>query len=376
MPPIDAATLPSLPAPFWFIQLFKVLGFTLHAIAMNLWYAGVVLAVALHAFGCEHGRRWGPRLMRQMPVVIAAGINLGIVPLLFLQVAYAKAFYPATILMAWFWMAVIALLIPAYYGVYVYVFGLRAGAEAMTPLRRTAGWVAAAFFLAIGFLFANAFSLTTNVGAWAQLWTRHSVAGAATGTALNLADPTLWPRWLLMFGLALGTTGAWTLVDRTWLAHAEPEAYRAWARRMAWSLILGGAVWSTLAGSWYVFGTWQPDVFAQMFSFPAILLTLATGASPWLPVALMVFVWRRELTQRWAAAVAGAQLGVLAINAVSRQVVQNLELRRLFSPGVGAQPVQTDWGPMLLFFAALAAGVVVLGWILVQLARALSVPPS
>ena len=46
MPTIDATELPALPAPFWFIQFFKVLGFTLHAVPMNLWYAGAILAVA------------------------------------------------------------------------------------------------------------------------------------------------------------------------------------------------------------------------------------------------------------------------------------------------------------------------------------------
>ena len=92
MPPIDAVSLPELPAPFWFIEFFKVLGFTLHAVPMNLWYAGVFLAVVHYGFGNESSRRWAARLIVQMPIVIAAGINLGIVPLLFLQVAYAKAF--------------------------------------------------------------------------------------------------------------------------------------------------------------------------------------------------------------------------------------------------------------------------------------------
>ena len=62
--------------------------------------------------------------MAQMPVIIAMGINFGIVPLLFIQVGFAQVFYPATVLMAWFWFAVIVLLMPAYYGVYVYAFGL------------------------------------------------------------------------------------------------------------------------------------------------------------------------------------------------------------------------------------------------------------
>ena len=62
--------------------------------------------------------------MAQMPIIMAMGINFGIVPLLFIQVGFYQIFYPATVLMAWSWLAVIVLLIPAYYGVYVYAFGL------------------------------------------------------------------------------------------------------------------------------------------------------------------------------------------------------------------------------------------------------------
>ena len=38
----DASQLPPLPAPLWFVQFFKVLGFTLHMVPMNLWYAGLL----------------------------------------------------------------------------------------------------------------------------------------------------------------------------------------------------------------------------------------------------------------------------------------------------------------------------------------------
>ena len=62
-----------------------------------------------------------------MPVIVALGINFGVVPLLFVQLAYYKVFYPATILMAWHWLAIIGLLIPAYYGVYAYAEGIRNG---------------------------------------------------------------------------------------------------------------------------------------------------------------------------------------------------------------------------------------------------------
>ena len=185
--------------------------------------------------------------------------------------------------------------------------------------------------------------------------------------------PTLWPRWLLMFGLALGTTAAWTVVDAAWLASREGEPYRQWAHKFAMRLAIVGAIGSTVAGSWYVFGTWSEDVRGVMLSQPRTLLTLltlVTGASPWLPPALLWLGRNKDLTRVAAAAVAAAQLGVLAVNAISRQFVQNIELGRLFQPGVSAQPVEVDWGPMAMFLAAFAAGVGMLVWMFAQLAKA------
>ena len=61
---------------------------------------------------------------------------------------------------------------------------------------------------------------------------------------------------------------------------------------------------------------------------------------------------------------------MLALNALMRQVVQNLELQRLFDPGVSAQPVATQWGPMILFLLVFVAGVATVGWILAQVGKA------
>ena len=135
---INQMTRSPLPAPFWFVELFKVLGFVLHMVPMNLWFAGLAVALVLHGWGSAEGKRFATRLSLQMPVIVAMGINFGIVPLLFLQLAYHDVFYPATILMAWFWLGIIALLIPAYYGVYIYSRGMREP-EAALPLWRCDG---------------------------------------------------------------------------------------------------------------------------------------------------------------------------------------------------------------------------------------------
>jgi hypothetical protein len=358
-----------LPAPYWFLVLFKVLGFTLHAVFMSLWFAGIVLAMLMAWRGGPHARTLSRRLMIQMPVIIGLGVNLGIVPLLFTQVAYYRVFYPATILMAWPWLAIIGMLTVAYYGVYLYAIGLRRGT--LTRFKRSAGWIAGALFLVIGFLFANGLSLMANVGAWAGIWQKANVAGAATGLALNLGDATLLPRWLMMLGLAATTVAAWVVVDAGFLAFRESAEYRRWAPRFALKLATAGIVWFALAGSWYVFGTWQPEVREKMFGGLLLVLTGLTMMAPGLPW-LLILLQGRGVTRTLALLTGVAQIGVIGINAVSRQIVQNAELGRYLDPA--AAPVRTQWSPMIVFLVLFVAGAGLVVWMLTKAAQAGRLP--
>jgi hypothetical protein len=357
-----------MPAPVWFVQFFKALGFTLHMVPMNLWYAGLLIALLLHLRGSEQGRRFAARFLQQMPIIVAVGINFGIVPLLFLQLAYYKVFYPATILMACFWLAIIVLLIPAYYGVYAYAWGLHNGAKPLSSWRRHGGWCAALFFLCIGFIFANGMSLMEHVPRWLALWNAHSTAGAATGTALNVGDPTLWPRWLLMFGLALGTTAVWVLVDAVFLTRGTAdEAYQRWAWAFARKLYTFGMLWAAAAGSWYVFHAWSAVLRDTMFRWPMLLLTIATAVATGLPWLLMMTAGLCPAKRATVAAIAFCQFGVLAVNAVSRQIVQNINLKPFVE--VSAQPTDVQWGPLFMFLIVFVIGVLVVGWMIAQIIK-------
>lgn len=356
-----------LPAPLELLVFFKVLGFTLHMAPMNLWYVGPLLALGMRWRGGEHAGRLSGRLMRQMPVIVAYGVNFGIVPLLFTQAAYHKAFYPATILMAWPWFSVIVSLALAYSGVYLYAGGLKNDGARMTPLRRTAGWLSAVLFLWMGFLFAHGFSLMENVAAWPDLWQRTSVAGAPTGTALHTADPSLWPRWLMMIGLALTTTAAYVVADTGLFARRESDPYKAWARGFAFRLYTAGTVWFAATGAWYVFGTWRPEVRALMLGGPHAALTVLTALSPGLPW-LLILAQRKGITPKMSLLTGLAQLLVLLLNAVSRQVVQNAKLEPFLR--LTAEPVNAQWSPVILFLVLFAGGLAVAVWMIRKAAAA------
>lgn len=355
------------PAPLWFILFFKVLGFTLHLIPMHVWFAGMALVALLGLFGGEHARRLAHRLINVMPILIALGVNFGIVPLLFIQVAYYPVVYPANILIGWFWFAVIPLLIFAYYGAYYYAVQVRH--ERVDSRGVAAGVISSIAFLTIGFIFTNNFSLMTNREQMLALYDRTNVAGAVTGAALNLNDPTLLPRYLMMFGLALTTTAVFVVVDAAFFGKGESEVYRTWAARCAVRLYLLGFVWFAVMGSWYILGTLRPDVRDAAQADGRILTLFALTAVA--PGVVWLLLWRAAKLQPAAVFVAAtAQFAVLALNAISRQWVQNVELAHFFDPA--RLTVKTQWSPMIAFLALFVVGVSVVVWMIVQLIRASS----
>ena len=367
---VDPASSVALPAPYWFIQFFKVVGFLLHIVPMNLWFAGLIVAMFARTAGGKHAVEFSRRLMRQMPIIVAYGVNFGIVPLLFIQLAYFQFFYPATILMAWFWLAIVAMLIPAYYGIYFYASSLRDDdLAALTPWRRLTGWVSAVLFIAIGYLFVNGMSLLGNVEVWPLVAEKQLVGGAVLGTGLNMYDVQIVPRLLIMFGLALGTTAAWTVLDAAWFTRQASEAYQRWAGRFALTLATAGTVLFAAAGSWYVFGVWNNQVYNTMFAWPTIVLTFATAVAPGATVALLVLlVMRGHLTRPQAAAIAAAQIVALALNAVSRQVVQNIHVGA-FSD-LAHRPAEVEWSPLILFLILFVLGAALIFWMIAQIIKA------
>lgn len=63
-----------------------------------------------------------------------------------------------------------------------------------------------------------------------------------------------------------------------------------------------------------------------------------------------------------AAATALAQLGVLALNAISRQIVQNLELRPVLD--VASAQVKAQWSPIIVFLLIFVGALGVVAWMI------------
>lgn len=348
-----------LPAPMWFLTCFKVVGFVLHIGPMNLLYAGLPLAAGMLIWGGDHAKRLSGRLGRVFPFVVAIAVNFGIVPLLFVQVSHYRLFYPTGILMAWPWFSIVVILTVSYYAIYHYAVQLKRGE--VDSIGRCSISVAALGFVAIGFLFANYFSLLVNVDGWQKIWQATSVSGAVTGLGLNLADPTFAPRWLMMFGLAMTTTAAWISLDSVILAKQEPDEYRLWARRTAMRLYAAGVLVFLLMGAWYILGAMAPELRPTVATPGLALLFVLTPLSSLVGFGFMAKVTNQgTVVSAWLMVV--VQYVVLVLNAVSRQITQTRELLPLNV--LGTEPVATQWSTLPLFLLCFVLAVGAIVWML------------
>ena len=58
---------------------------------------------------------------------------------------------------------------------------------------------------------------------------------------------------------------------------------------------------------------------------------------------------------------------MLGLNAVSRQIVQNINLKPFLD--VSAQPTDVQWGPLAMFLIVFVIGLFVVGWMIAQIVK-------
>jgi len=330
---IPAADPLGLPVPLWILLALKVFGFFLHLIFMNLWLAGLPVALIL----LRSKPAIAERLFHALPFFMAFGINAGIVPLLFLQTIYPQFFYPATILQAWFWFAVIPLLLIAYYGVYLASFGKYCFAAALT---------ATVLVTMIGLMFSSAMTLTASPQAWPKIFLDSARGGAVDGVYFYFTREVLL-RFLLVVGMAFGTLATYFVILAEWSAN---PADKTDLRRLVLIYLLGAMVYA-IAGANY-----GPTILQ---SLPRLWFFVAAGA--WLAGVFFAASYWRQPNRVKAIGLITTQLSVLIANAIARQWVQVSELIKWYDPNNA--PIRSEWGSFALFMIMLVIALVLIAWI-------------
>jgi len=393
----------AVPAPFWFVQFFKVVGFVLHMIPMGIWFAGLPVVIACALWNCERARFFARRISMQLPVMMALGINFAIVPLLFLQTTYYKAFYTATILTAWYWIAVIPIVLVGYYSIYIAAYSHPRGESDECHLdgkcqagKRNSRMIAFSILasvclICIAVLNTNGLTLIVSGDQWQAMASMTSHYGAVWGTANNFHDPTLWMRLATMFGLGLITAGVWATLDAHFLmrqgagAKNVPATYRQWTMTLACMLaFLGVAI---LTYTEYVVKTDPFAAIKNATSADAIVLPLAVLENPLsaaahstLAIAYPYFGWVLLLacvtfvvlllaktgSALFVALAAVSHFLTLAAFGIIRQIGQNAGMAKFSGIEVAKLPELVQWDTLIAFLVCFLLGVGIIAWMIVQ----------
>lgn len=358
IPQADPVALPAPPMLLWALLLLL---FFLHLLPMNFILGGsfIALVAKLRANTHEDSRRLARWMAKALPPMVATAVTLGVAALLFLQALYGRLFFSSSVILGWFWFAVVPILIVAYYGTYVVAMRDEKRGGAITLIAA----VSAVLFLSIAFIYSNNMTLSLRPETMAAL---HQSGDAQMH--LNLGDATLIPRFLHMLLGAIAVAGmVVSLYGRR--VEAEDDRHGIWAMRHGALWFVMPTVLNFLIGLWWL-GTLPREVLLRFAgkSVPAIV-SLTGGTLLGLAACVaMVMAMNAPSPRKFVDVGFWTLLGSIALMIVSRdEVRQGMLGVAKFEPTTLIAP---QWGVIAVFILLLLAGVGTTVWMVSLLLRA------
>jgi len=251
-----AALIPTpdaIPVPWGWFQLFLLLTFFIHILLMNVMVGTTFIALIHHIRGGGPSTPCTEAVSRTLPFTIAFAVNFGVAPLLFVQVLYGHLIYTSSILMAVFWLSIVALVIGAYTLAYVY----KDRYARLGGFRGIIAGLIVLLLLAVAFFFVNNLTLMQTPASWSRYFEQ------PRGLLLNLADPMLVPRFLHFMVAAVAVGG---LAIALWFHWRRTRGEQDAAR------------WIASGCRWFSYATLGNGAFGLWFlvSLPSGVLTPST----------------------------------------------------------------------------------------------------
>ena len=324
----------------WF-KFLLMLTFYLHLLLMNLMLGGILLTFFQRLRGGDT-----PAEASGLPTLIAMTINLGVAPLLFVQVLFGQFLYTSSVLMAVAWILVIPILILAYYGTYGFLRQNKPGH------RRWLGtvWlgISTLLLLFIGFMLSNNMTLMIRPERWVAYFSHQG------GTFLNLTEPTLIPRYLHYIVASLAVAGRGRAVFHTLRERRgeepQPAAIQSGLKIFAWmsivQVVVGIIFWITL-----------PASIGKLFLGGSLLHSLHLWLGILIGLGSIYFAFRGRL---WLTT--GHLLGCVLVMIFVRDLVRTAYLEPYFHPR--ELVVTNQMSPMVLFFISLIIVAIVIWYML------------
>ena len=193
-----------LPVSFGWFHFLSYLTFYLHFLSLGVMMATAVAAASGYIRG-KKNPEWlalGRRMSRVLPFTIAFAINLGVAPLLFIQVLYGNFFYTATILMGIPWLLLILILILTYYAAYWLAFKGKDDVKHRTRF----SIIVSGFLALVAFMLVNVNTLMITPDRWERYYNHMN------GFHLNLSEGTLYTRYVLDLFLLAAVGGTFLVL--------------------------------------------------------------------------------------------------------------------------------------------------------------------
>ncbi|MCX5875777.1 MAG: hypothetical protein NT087_05700 [Deltaproteobacteria bacterium] len=339
----------TIPAPWGFFELLLILTFFCHLVFMNAMLGSAIIALVREMRTPPDAPPPCLDIASKLPYTIAFAVNFGVAPLLFLQVLYGHFIYTSSILMGVYWLSIVGLLILAYYSAYLY----KMAGDLPGATRRRTLTTSLVLLLTIAFFFVNNITLMQSPQIWGVYFHRPD------GTFLNLADPTLLPRYLHFVVASVAVGGLFLAL----LAFFQQKKSVPGAPKH----LSIGMKWFTYATVVEI-GTGIPFLFSlpknvhQLFIGGAILHTSLFIAAL---IAAFCSLYYGTKERVWPTTVAMATTILFMV--LVRDLARQAYLARYFHPS--DLQVVPQWSPMFLFVTILVIGVAVVIYMLRLAAR-------
>jgi hypothetical protein len=336
-----------LPGPVWLFWTLLILTFLLHTIAMNCVVGGTLISIVAYL---RRGRplfeRLAGDLSRKIPSLLAATITLGVAPLLFVQVLYGRFFYSSSVVLAWVWLSVVAILIIGYYASYGVAF------KGEGTRYRYFSVVSLLTFLTIAFIYTNNFTLMLTPEKWFGKYLASTV-----GLNLNLDERMLWPRLVHTLVASIAVAGL-LVVLLGLLKWKKDEAYARFLVRQGAYWFIVPTMLQFLAGMGFLISLPQDKMMLYLGgNLAASLFFGAALSAALLAVLLMLLALQSQTPHRSAFASMALVFFTLACMALMRDALRSAYLRSYLE----APDVRIQWSVLTLFLALFAGSLVLWG---------------
>jgi hypothetical protein len=345
MDPVSLIPAPDALQVHWFwLQLLLTVTTFLHFVAMNIMLGTGFIAFAAPFWRGNSVMPLNAHIAKTLPYSIAFAINLGVAPLLFLQVLYGQFLYTSSILMGVYWLSIVGILIVSYYAAYIYRL-----MDDRSSMGRLYIGASVLLLLAVSILFCNNVSLMQMPEVWTQYFADR------TGWLLNFSsDPTLLPRYLHFMASAVAIGGLAIAL------YFDIRKRRGVADGDQWIKL--GCNWFTAAtiinfgfGFWFL-GTLPEAAYNPATLYGKLFFIFVAGS-----VVTIIPSVAYAQTARIIPATVWALITVLLMT-LARDILRLTYLKPYFS--LSGLPYIPQYSPFIVFLLAFIGGIYLVGWML------------